>query len=81
MGLNMYEKFSQRLEEIGEVISPGLVDTKEKALEAGKFFKKNDIDILLIFPLGYTTGIVVLPCVKQLDVPVRILNSHLDSRC
>ena len=79
MGLNMYEKFSQRLREIGEVISPGLVDTKEKALEAGKFFKKNDIDILLIFPLGYTTGIVVLPCVKQLDVPVRILNSHLDS--
>ena len=79
MGLNMYEKFSQRLEQIGEVISPGLVDTKEKAWEAGKFFKEKDIDILLILPLGYTTGIVVLPCVKQLDVPVRILNSHLDS--
>ncbi len=79
MGLNMYEQFSRRLGEIGEVISPGLVDTKEKAWEAGKFFKEKDIDILLILPLGYTTGIVVLPCVKQLDVPVRILNSHLDS--
>ena len=79
MGLNMYEQFSQRLGQIGEVISPGLVDTKEKAWEAGKFFKEKDIDILLILPLGYTTGIVVLPCVKQLDVPVRILNSHLDS--
>ncbi len=29
MGLNMYEKYRQRLGQIGEVISPGLVDTKE----------------------------------------------------
>jgi len=79
MGLGMYETFRQRLEQIGEVISPGLVDTKEKAWQAGEFFQKENIDILLIFPLGYTTGIVVLPCVKQIDVPVRILNSHLDS--
>ncbi len=79
MGLNMYEKYRQRLGQIGEVISPGLVDTKEKAWETGKFFKDQNIDILLVLPLGYTTGIVMLPCVKQLDVPVRILNSHLDS--
>ncbi len=79
MGLNMYEQFSRRLGQIGEVISPGLVDTKEKAWEAGKLFKDKSVDILLILPLGYTTGIVVLPCVRQLDVPVRILNSHLDS--
>ncbi len=34
---------------------------------------------MLVCPLGYTTGIVVLPCVKQLDVPIRILNTHLDN--
>lgn len=79
MGLNMYEKIRQRLEQIGDVISPGLVDTKEKAWEAGKFFQTENIDILLVCPLGYTTGIVVLPCVKQLDVPIRILNTHLDN--
>lgn len=79
MGLNMYEKIRQRLEQIGDVISPGLVDTTEKAWEAGKFFKAENIDILLVCPLGYTTGIVVLPCVKQLDVPIRILNTHLDN--
>ncbi|MHC4083720.1 MAG: L-arabinose isomerase family protein [Planctomycetota bacterium] len=79
MCLNMYEKLRQRLSRIGEVMSPGLVDTQEKAWAAGEFFQKENIDILLIFPLGYTTGIVVLPCVKQLDVPIRILNTHLDS--
>ncbi|RLG23403.1 hypothetical protein DRN85_09410 [Methanosarcinales archaeon] len=80
MGLNMYEKYLQRLGQIGEVISPGLIDTKEKAWEAGKFFQKENIDILFVLPLGYTTGIVVLPCVKQLnnDIPLRILNSHID---
>jgi L-arabinose isomerase len=79
MCLNMYEKVRQRLSQIGEVISPGLIDTQEKAVEAGKFFQEENVDILLIFPLGYTTGIVMLPCVRQLDVPIRILNTHLDS--
>ena len=78
-GLNMYEAFRQRLEQIGEVISPGLVDTQEKAWRAGQRFAAEKIDILLVLPLGYTTGIVVLPAVRQVDVPVRILNSHLDS--
>ena len=42
-GLNMYEKYRQRLELIGEVISPDLVDTKEKAWEAGRYFQKENI--------------------------------------
>jgi L-arabinose isomerase len=79
MGLNMYEEACQYLGQFGEVISPGLVDTKEKAFEAGQFFKEKDIDILLVFPLGYTTGIVVVPCARQLDVPIRILNAHKHS--
>jgi len=58
MGLNMYEEYRRRLAQIGKVITTGLVDTKEKAWEAGKFFQQENIDILLILPLGYTTGIV-----------------------
>lgn len=77
--LDMYNKLRQRLSQIGDVISPGLVDTQEKAWQAGRMFQKEKIDILLVFPLGYTTGIVVLPCAKQVDVPIRILNTHLDS--
>jgi len=63
----------------GDVITPGLVDTEEKAFEAGRFFKREDIDLLLVLPLGYTTGIVVVPCARQLDVLIRILNAHKDS--
>jgi len=79
MALGMYEEARRRLGEIGDVITPGLVDTEEKAFEAGEFFKTEGVDLLLVFPLGYTTGIVVLPCVRQLDVPIRILNAHKDS--
>ena len=79
MALGMYEEARGRLAGIGDVITPGLVDTEEKALAAGKFFKQEDVDLLLVFPLGYTTGIVVVPCVRQLDVPIRILNAHKDS--
>jgi L-arabinose isomerase len=80
-GLGMYERYRDRLGQIGEVVSPGLVDTPEKAAEAGALFAAQKIDILLVLPLGYTTGLVVLPAVRALDehVPLRILNTHLDA--
>lgn len=79
MCMDMYHQLLRRLEQIGDVKSPGLVDTPEKAEKAGKFFTKEEIDIILVCPLGYTTGMVLLPCVKQLDIPIRILNTHIDS--
>lgn len=79
-GLDMYERYRRRLAEIGDVISPGLVDTPEKAWQAGATFAAEKIDILLVLPLGYTTGIVVLPAVRAVGdrLPLRILNTHLD---
>ena len=79
MCMNMHDKIVERLHGIGDVYSPGLVDTSERAINAGNFFRNEKVDILLILPLGYTTGMVVLPCVKQLDVPIRILNTHLET--
>ena len=79
MGLRMYAKLRQHLEKIGDVIAPDLVDTKEKAQQAGEFFRQQDIDILLIFPFGYTPSMCVLPAVEKVDVPIRILNAHEDS--
>lgn len=76
--LKMRDEIIRRLEKIGEVVSPGLIDTTEKAINAGAFFRNENIDILLVLPLGYTTGMVVIPCARQLDVPIRILNTHLD---
>jgi len=75
----MYAKLRQHLEKFGDVIAPDLVDTKEKAQRAGEFFRQQDIDILLIFPFGYTPGMCVLPTVEKVDVPIRILNAHEDS--
>ena len=79
MCMKMYSELIAHLEKIGHVVSPGLVDTKEKSENAGAYFKKEEIDIILVCPLGYTTGMVLLPCIKQLDEPIRILNTHIDS--
>ena len=78
-GLEMYANLCRHLAEIGDVIAPDLVDTAEKAAQAGLFFRERDIDVLLIFPLGYTTGMCAAPAVKDLSVPLRILNAHEDS--
>ncbi|NLD60165.1 MAG: hypothetical protein GX647_10975 [Clostridiales bacterium] len=79
MGTKMYEKLLAGLEQFGDVISPGLVDTYESAVEAAKLLSACDADILLIFPFGYTTGTMIVPVVRAMNVPIRILNAHEDS--
>lgn len=71
--------FRRRLAEIGTVIVPDIVDTPEKAVAAGALFQREQVDLVLIFPLGYTTGMVMAPAVKDLAVPLRILNAHVDA--
>jgi len=79
LGLRMYERLRALLEEIGEIVAPELVDTMEKARRAGEFFRQQDLDILLVFPFGYTPGMCVLPAAEHVDVPIRLLNAHEDS--
>ena len=79
MGLNMYARLRENLEAIGDVVTPDLVDTMEKGQKAGAFFRQQDIDILIIFPFGYTPSMCAVPAVQHLDVPIRILNAHEDS--
>ncbi len=78
-GMAMYGKLLSHLREYAEVVSPGLVDTYETAIEAADLLSKSDIDILLIFPFGYTTGMMIVPAVKATHVPVRLINAHEDS--
>lgn len=78
-GLKMYDQLVEKLSEYGEVVSPGVVDTYETAVEASELFVKEKVDILFIFPFGYTTGMMIVPSVKALDVPIRLLNAHVDS--
>lgn len=79
MGTRMYLKLMERLSAFGDIVSPGLVDTYEAAKEAADLLAKSDIDILLIFPFGYTTGMMIVPSVLAINVPIRILNAHEDS--
>ena len=79
MGEKMYAKLHQGLQEFGEVIAPELVDTPDKARVAATFFQAHSVDILLIFPFGYTTGMCISPVVSAVSVPIRILNAHEDS--
>jgi L-arabinose isomerase len=79
MGERMYGELRRRLESFGEVVAPELVDTPEKAFAAAQFFNTKKIDILLIFPFGYTTGMCIAPVVRSVSVPIRILNAHEDA--
>lgn len=79
MGQRMYAKLVTHLGKIGDVIAPELVDTMVKARQAGAFFRRQDIDILLVFPLGYAPGMCVLPAVEGIDVPIRLVNAHEDT--
>ena len=79
MGLKMYARLQEKLEEIGDVVAPELVDTMEKSQKAGEFFREQDPDIVIVFPFGYSPSMTVIPAVQRLDVPIRILNAHEDS--
>ncbi len=78
MGQRMFARLREHLEKIGDIVAPELVNTAEKARQAGAFFRRHDIDILLVFPFGYTPGMCVLPAVEKVDVPLRLLNAHED---
>ena len=80
MGMGMYDELLRMIEQWADVITPDLVDTVDRAEEAGEFFKLNSVDMILVFPLGYTTSMMIVPAVKDLDIPIRLLNAHVDKR-
>lgn len=57
-----------------EIVNLGLIDTPEKAFEAGDHFKKKDVDLLMLYVTTYALSSTVLPIVKKANVPVIILN-------
>lgn len=57
-----------------EVIDAGLVDSPEKAREAGDYLKNNDIDIVFLYVSTYALSSTVLPIVQKLKCPIIILN-------
>ncbi len=57
-----------------EIVNLGMIDTPEKAFEAGHRFREADIDLLLLHVTTYAVSGTVLPVVLRSKVPVIILN-------
>jgi len=57
-----------------EIVNLGLVDTPEKALEAGHAFRQADVDLIFLHVTTYALSSTVLPVVRRAKVPVIILN-------
>ncbi|UOE50425.1 arabinose isomerase [Mucilaginibacter sp. SMC90] len=90
IGLNTYwdqfEGLEQRLsgyvDEVADklagfgsgVVNLGLIDTPQKAFEAGSRFRQEDVDLIFLYVTTYALSSTVLPVVKRAKVPVVILN-------
>lgn len=74
--LNGYhDHISNKLQDMGaNLVDAGMVDTPEKAQEAAKLFKTEDVDIIFLFISTYALSSTVLPVVQKAKVPVVILN-------
>lgn len=57
-----------------EICNLGLVDSPEKAMEAGHAMRRNDVDIIFLHVTTYALSSTVLPVVQRAKVPVIILN-------
>lgn len=57
-----------------EIVNLGLIDTPEKALEAGHKFRQADVDLIFLYVTTYALSSTVLPVVQRARVPVIILN-------
>lgn len=65
----------QKVESDGRtVINLGLVDSPQKAVEAGHACRQQDIDILLVYITTYALSSTVLPVILRAKVPVILLN-------
>ncbi len=69
-----YESFKKTLPGNVEIIDGGLVTTKEHSQAAGDLFRSADVDLIILQLLTYATSYNMLPAIKDLDVPVVLVN-------
>ena len=84
-----YEAFKKMIPDTVELIDGGLVTTKELSSAAGDKFRAADVDLVILQLLTYATSYNMLPAVRDLDVPVILVNvqkkkapdyAHTDTR-
>ena len=57
-----------------QIVNLGLIDSPDKAFEAGNRFRREDVDIIFLYVSTYALSSTVLPVVQRAKVPVIILN-------
>lgn len=57
-----------------EIVNLGLIDTPEKAVDAGHQFRQEDVDLIFLYVTTYALSATVLPVVRRAKVPVIVLN-------
>lgn len=57
-----------------EIVNLGLIDTPQKAVEAGHQFRTADVDVIFLYVTTYALSSTVLPVVRRAGVPVIVLN-------
>lgn len=68
-------KVTSRLQRPGvELCDLGLIDSPEKAMEAGHALRRADVDIIFLHVTTYALSSTVLPVVQRARVPVIVLN-------
>ena len=73
--LKEYNQFiATRLEEYGEVFNYGFVDDDDKGRDAGAYFNKHNVDIIMSHSATYYTSATVLPIHQINKAPVLVLN-------
>ena len=71
---SQYAHFKTMLPASVELVDGGIVTTKELAQAAGDKFRAADVDLVVLQLLTYATSYNMLPAVRDLDVPVVLVN-------
>ena len=69
-----YDEFKKMIPDSVEIVDGGIVTTKELAQAAGDKFRAADVDLVILQLLTYATSYNMLPAVRDLDVPVVLVN-------
>lgn len=69
-----YDAFKKTLPDSVDIIDGGLVTNKELAMKTGDKFRAADVDLVILQLLTYATSYNMLPAVRDLNVPVVLVN-------
>ncbi|HEY0946169.1 MAG TPA: arabinose isomerase [Opitutaceae bacterium] len=68
-------RVAQKLARPGvEIVNLGLVDNVDRAVAAGRAFRREDVDLIFLHVTTYALSSTVLPVVQRAKVPVILLN-------